>query len=38
MDPTMVFCPNFDCHTRGQIGQGNIGIHWQKEHRMVSFS
>ena len=35
MDPTAVFCPNFDCHARGQIGRGNIGIHSQKEQRFI---
>lgn len=35
MDPTAVSCPNFDCHARGQIGQGNIGIHSQKEQRLI---
>jgi hypothetical protein len=35
MDPTTVFCPNFACHARGQIGQGNIGIHSQKEQRFI---
>jgi len=30
MDPATVFCPNLVCHARGQIGQGNIGIHAQK--------
>jgi transposase-like protein len=35
MDPTTVFCPNPHCHARGQIGQGNIGIHSQKEQRCI---
>jgi transposase-like protein len=35
MDPTAVFCPNFDCYARGQIGRGNIGIHSQKEQRFI---
>jgi transposase-like protein len=35
MDPTMVFCPNPRCHARGQTGQGNIGIHSQKEQRFI---
>jgi transposase-like protein len=35
MDPTTVFCPNPHCHTRGQTGQGNIGIHSQKEQRFL---
>ena len=33
MDPQTVFCPNPDCPARGQVGEGNIGIHSQKEHR-----
>jgi transposase-like protein len=35
MDPTTVFCPNGHCHARGQTGQGNIGIHSQKEQRFI---
>jgi transposase-like protein len=35
MDPTTVFCPNVHCHARGQTGQGNIGIHSQKEQRFI---
>jgi transposase-like protein len=35
MDPTTVFCPNWHCPARGQIGQGNIGIHSQKEQRCI---
>src|SRR5829696_6000543 len=35
MDPTTVFCPNPHCHARGQTGQGNIGIHAQKEQRFI---
>jgi transposase-like protein/IS1 family transposase len=35
MDPTTVFCPNWNCPARGQIGRGNIGIHSQKERRFV---
>jgi transposase-like protein len=35
MDPTTAFCPNEHCHTRGQTGQGNIGIHAQKEQRFI---
>ena len=33
MDPQKVWCPNLDCPARGQIGQGNIGVHSQKERR-----
>ena len=35
MDPTNVFCPNKHGHARGQIGQGNIGIHSRKEQRFI---
>jgi transposase-like protein len=35
MDPTTVFCPNLACPARGQMGQGNIGIHSQKEQRFL---
>jgi len=33
MNPQSQFCPNLDCPARGQIGQGNIGIHSRKEQR-----
>ncbi len=33
MDPSAVFCPNLACPDKGQQGQGNIGIHSQKERR-----
>src|SRR2546421_1319722 len=35
MDPTTTFCPNAHCPARGQTGQGNIGIHSQKEQRFI---
>src|SRR5215468_7916848 len=35
MDSTTVFCPNEHCPARGQTGQGNIGIHAQKEQRFI---
>jgi transposase-like protein len=35
MDPQAQFCPNPACPDRGQRGQGNIGIHSQKEQRYV---
>jgi transposase-like protein len=35
MDPTTVFCPNLACPARGKTGQGNIGIHSQKEQRFI---
>lgn len=33
MDPQQIFCPNQDCLASGQIGEGNITIHSQKERR-----
>jgi transposase-like protein len=35
MDPTTVFCPNVACPARGQIGQGNIGIHSRQDRRFI---
>jgi transposase-like protein len=35
MDPTTAFCPNGNCHARGHIGRGNIGIHSRKEQRFI---
>src|SRR6266568_754874 len=35
MDPTTTFCPNMACPTRGQTGQGNIGIHSCKDKRFI---
>jgi transposase-like protein len=35
MDPTTTCCPNRACPARGQTGQGNIGIHSQKEQRFI---
>ena len=35
MDPTTGCCPNLACPARGQTGQGNIGIHSQKEKRCL---
>lgn len=35
MDPQTVFCPNQDCPARGQVGEGNIGVHSRKEQRYV---
>ena len=35
MDPTTVFCPNLACPARGQIGQGNIGIHARQDKRFL---
>ena len=33
MNPLEVWCPNLACPARGQAGQGNIGVHSQKERR-----
>ena len=33
MDPQTKFCHTWDCPARGQIGQGNIGVHSRKEGR-----
>ena len=33
MDPQQVFCPNWECPARGQLDEGNIGIHSRKEQR-----
>ena len=38
MDPQGQFCHNADCPARGQVGQGNIGIHSQAEQRYVCHS
>ncbi|HYE67961.1 MAG TPA: hypothetical protein VEA58_05075, partial [Anaerovoracaceae bacterium] len=38
MDPQQVFCPNKDCRARGEIGQGNIGVHQRKERRYICHS
>ncbi len=35
MNPQEIFCPNIDCPARGQKGQGNIGVHGQKEQRYI---
>jgi len=35
MDPKSVFCPNPDCPARGQVGEGNIGVHSPKERRYI---
>jgi transposase-like protein/IS1 family transposase len=35
MDPTPTFCPNRNCPARGQMGQGNSGIHSRKEQRFI---
>ena len=35
MDPTTTFCPNLACPARGQVDQGNIGIHSRKDKRFI---
>src|SRR5256886_13023025 len=35
MDPATTFCPNLACPARGQISQGNIGIHSRQEQRFM---
>src|SRR5215212_2081728 len=35
MDPRQQFCHNPACPARGQVGQGNIGVHSQAEQRYV---
>ena len=35
MDPTTTCCPHQPCPARGHTGQGNIGIHVQKEQRFL---
>jgi len=35
MDPATTFCPNLACPARGQIGQGNIGIHSRQDQRFM---
>jgi transposase-like protein len=38
MNPQAEFCPNEKCADRGKIGQGNIGVHSQQEHRYICHS
>ncbi len=33
MNPQAVWCPNLACPARGQVGQGNVGVHSQRERR-----
>ncbi|MBC8506284.1 MAG: IS1 family transposase [Chloroflexi bacterium] len=35
MNPQEVFCPNDECHARGQTGRSNIGVHSRKERRYI---
>jgi transposase-like protein len=35
MNLEQLFCPNIDCPARGQVCQGNIGSHSQKEKRCL---
>lgn len=33
MDPQTQYCHNWDCAARGQIGEGNIGVHSRQDQR-----
>ena len=35
MNPSTVFCRNTDCPARGQMAQGNIGVHSRKDKRFL---
>jgi transposase-like protein len=35
MNPQKVFCPNRHCSARGQVNQGNIGVHSHQERRYI---
>jgi len=35
MDPATIFCPNLACPARGQVGQGNIGVHSRQYRRFI---
>ena len=35
LTPETTFCPNFDSPARGQIGEGNIGVHSQQDRRYL---
>src|SRR5262245_4510563 len=35
MDPATIFCPNLACPARGQVGQGNIGVHSRQCQRFI---
>jgi transposase-like protein len=35
LTPETTFCPNFDCAARGRTGEGNIGVHSQKDRRYI---
>jgi transposase-like protein/IS1 family transposase len=35
MAPTTTFCPNLVCPARGQLGQGNLGIHSRQDRRFL---
>lgn len=37
MNPSELFCPNRDCAKHGQIGQGNLGVHSQRERRLCCY-
>ena len=35
MNSATLFCPNIDCPARGQMGNGNIGVHDEKKKRYI---
>ena len=35
LTPETTFCPNLECSARGLIGEGNIGVHSQKDRRYI---
>jgi len=35
MEPSKYFCPNISCPSRGQTGEGNIGVHSEQEKRCI---
>jgi transposase-like protein len=35
LNPQAVFCPNLACPARGQVGQGNLGVHQAAEQRYI---
>ena len=35
MNPTTTCCPNMACPARGQMGQGNIGVHSRQDQRFM---
>src|SRR5262245_65011718 len=35
LTPETTFCPNSNCPARGQVGEGNIGVHSRKDRRYI---